>query len=749
MSVSSTSSLRPHPADNEWANAVSQHCGHMYQLIKEGESSRYVQFLQTVFQLLNNLHFHCLLPSLRTFGVTRYIVTETERQLPEMQALYDAWQVKEAQYLKEYGFDLEKLNGSQTDLRECMRETVFELFFTEQIERAGTRPSEPFISIWDHQGRKNPEYSNFLVNLRRRKSHGKEKRNPLDPKAIEKIEKMYQATMGENGMKKSTKETETGRLSVLEAHYQFLSQDSEAHVEEALLLLEHILYLLKNGETKLSSQAKAQKISKWEGELAQKTEQDKQKKEKRLLDKAVKEMTIQWNAFSKREEDIFESLYEEGFKSLSVQETDLVNAVKRSVYRVIHEEQAAITKKFGPLPFYSIFNPKGELNTRYWVDELDARARKNGEKPFEEYRSLDKFSDYDVVNARYSLQSTQLRGQDARGMRLETGGIIPAFCEKIVNHMGVESGGMIKTAAERLAKPGGASQQSITDKSELYEAIFAGEEFTLEEKMKVFVNAFCQALVNVHYMRGETQKFCALMGDHYQNPSPRLLFQTTEGFESFCSDIQQWLQPLVEPTDNSKKLGGVTLAGEQGVLDEIIGKLGSYPTMLKLIGVELGELGLILTHFSNGLAIEEAKQQSALKRRMTSGAPHSPRMTEKLPRSSSLRGSGERLTGLAVSATSITEDVPRVSPAALMAFAHATSATAIPRLSLSATLKNSPRLAYSPRGSPTETPRHSPRIQSPRMVPEKLLRASKSLLLCQPIFEKISAVIQNDFIMQT
>ncbi len=444
-----------------------------FQLIRRGQESNLFKVIEKTFEVLNDLQFQCLPHKYRALGTQHYIASQTRAKAEQMDQLYDEWLEKEQEYIElRLGYSFDELTDKELDLIPLIRQTIFSVLYQEQEELKAQDPFHAFLSIASIDGSKNSGYYPSLMQVNQRDQN----RSSAQQRA-EKTNRLYEENLKERGYdfaKMSQRDKELVRASqaaFLEARLSVICDESQEMFYENISLQFEVL------AAGVKSSSLSSTMTSWEEKRCQ---QD--------VVRAKDEADKKWALYAKREAVAFEQLYGYKLKNLSDDQRMFCNVVRSSIYQLIYEEQSE------DLPFVSICNERGELNEEYWIDRLNAQARKNRETPIEEPWHFKDFRDYDVVRINTAPPKAKADGiTDANRMRI-TGAVTPDFCRNVLES--------IRMYAQDVQKKVVSARTSAEVN---YNEVFGAEALTLDEKIIYLQNEFCEALAQTHYLRGHTQ----------------------------------------------------------------------------------------------------------------------------------------------------------------------------------------------------------------------------------------------------
>lgn len=449
-------------------------------LVQRGQDSPYFKLIEKTFQLLNDLQFHCLPLKYRSLGIKHYIATETDKRRDEMEAIYNDWIDKEQAYIEQRVGSLEELTAEQQELIPRIRQSIFTALYHEQDARKKQDPFQPFFSICNAEGQKNASYHASLMQAKTRQQTEK-----THQERIKKITGLIDDHLAKKGIHIAKLQPDEKRLvqaakiATVEARLKASYDETTGCPSDTIAFEFEMLKALSRGSPFATA------FSSWE-EVHAELEASQAKQ---LADK-------KWAEYSKKEESVFEELHGFAYNTLSEKEKAFYNGVRAAIYRVIYEEQAA------DLPFHSIYNKEGDLNEDYWIDKLDALAKKNRETPLEDHYALKHYTDYDVLRTNTAPPKTKADGITDDSRLRTTGAITPDFCAAVLTN--------IKQYA-RTIKQRVTPQTCVEPHPEANHTIFNAQSVTTEEKILFLLDEYCEALGHTHYIRGHTQMLLTKM----------------------------------------------------------------------------------------------------------------------------------------------------------------------------------------------------------------------------------------------
>lgn len=322
-----------------------------------------------------------------------------------------------------------------------------------------------------------------------------------------------------------------------------------------------------------------------------KLKESEQRREAVLASKCEQESKIKWEKYSRSEKELFVKIYESSIESLSSMEQNLLAKFKEAVWQVINEEQEENAKDFPSLPYVSIFNSLGELDDCYWINLLDAKAKRNGENPLPEPLPLGQYDDFEVAHIRNAPDSAAGGGvEDLKGMRQETGGITPKYCDEILNSF-LKHSEKVKDEATRLL----TSSTSDTDDN-FHRVIYSHPQFTKEDRIRYLQNQFCTALCDLHYTRGESKLILKEMNITYIPIESGMLFEIDEYFQN-CEKIIKLISDLEKKDDKSNPID------KDDNFQLSFFRFNGYAIAIKQVMEGLRNLGSSLKCFAIGLKL--------------------------------------------------------------------------------------------------------------------------------------------------
>lgn len=440
-------------------------------LVQRGQESLYFKLIEKTFQLLNDLQFHCLPLKYRSLGIKHYIAAETEKKRQDMESLYNSWLDKEQLYIEELVGPLDDLTAEQEELIPRIRQSIFTALYIEQDERKKQDPFQPFVSICGISGQKNASYHASMMQAKMQQQSEKSFQDKIRKTGCYFEEFFQKKTINPAKLSAGEKQAAlAAKIAITEARLK-ASYDEPQNCPSGDITFQFQLLA-----TMLRGSSFAANLSNWEEIHAQYEAAEV----KLSADK-------KWSDYSKREEAVFEELHGFAISTFSAKEKTFYSCVRTAIYRVIYEEQAS------GLPFHSICDKAGELNEEYWIDRLDALAKKNKETPLEDPHPLKHYTDYDVLRTNTAPPKTKADGITDDSRLRTQGAVTPDFCASVL--------ASIKQCAKQISQKAAGTQQ----------ALFNSTAITTEEKIIFLLNEYCETLAHTHYIRGLTQTMLTKM----------------------------------------------------------------------------------------------------------------------------------------------------------------------------------------------------------------------------------------------
>ncbi len=718
----------PEASETYWLPFVENHLPHTFRLIKDSNKSRFYRMIENTFALLHDLQFHCLTFKYRALGVSKFIASKKEEKMSEMKERFDQLIERENRYLAEEGYEFSTLSPEQTSIAQTTRLVIFRLIHEEQQALKEQDAFLPFLSIWNAQGEKNSQYkAQMLANQMKKFREIKKETMGKTNEFIDRVESLFKEHLAEKKWS----------YQDLKKPEQLLADAAKESAFQALL---KALYTEPNALFEDHSHLYSTTISYEKGSNIQYWEQLEELKQKTIASNLTRE---KWQKYSYRENELFEELYGYKRQNLSPEMQELALTVRTITFKIIYEEQEEIGDPFPSLPFASIYDKDGGMNSDYWIDLLDAKTKRMGEKPPGEKIYLKECCDYDIMRILHAPPEEE-GTISTTGLR-KNGALTPLFCDEVLQNL-LKLSDHVKSKLDL--------NSNATD-SEHLQAIFQSNKLSREEQILCFQNEFCDVLSTMYYLQGDSASLFKLMKIHFKKISPRLLFLAEDptnkegtkhdlfseisSMEEECETIQKWMEesirlPKIQTSPTKRKQG----KDEMNLLiDLVTSKMLGYTGVLKMMAEQIGRLGNILNYFSmslidSSILVENPTPRTRKRNVSLDFAVISPRRRfhslESLPELPPEIATIEK-ESKAVNKSS--QKGSSTMPKLLIKSHH--------RASSSTTQSNSPKKT---------TGIHSPRItDSPRigeMSPKKFAISSALCLRIQKFFENVAFVIDTE-----
>lgn len=179
--------------------------------------------------------------------------------------------------------------------------------------------------------------------------------------------------------------------------------------------------------------------------------------------------------------------------------------MKVAAYKTLLElckKRADFTDDF---PFISICNKKGELNEDYWIDKLNAKAKKNDERPLEDNCDLKAHTDYDIIRINTAPAQAMDDGKTDRTNLRKNGSVTPAFCKAVLQHVKMFSEDLYQKFES--ANPNNTPADTQEDRMlSIAQAIMSSSNIRTEEKVIFLQHHYFDTLALTNNARGDTKR---------------------------------------------------------------------------------------------------------------------------------------------------------------------------------------------------------------------------------------------------
>ncbi len=467
---------------------VRTHLPTLHQLVRTGQNGHFFKLIEKTFHLLNDLQFCCLPLNLRGLCVSHYVAAQTNEKHEEMAKLYDTWLDKESEAIEqEFGF-IDDLPEEQVALISFVRQSIFTTLYEEQDKLKAQDPYHPFLSVCDANGEKNTEYYKYIE---KREKATAELKKPLNQKKIRRFEGFQAQNLTNNGVqtaKLSTNEAELIDKTVAAVTQTFLNLSLE---EPTKMDKDYFLFDLIQSKVALLQDEKA----------LTNLEYSRRQTEEYIAKDIANDI---WKAYSNKENKTFEQVYGFSLERMDPKLRSFRMTLRKIFYKLIYNEQPG-----EGFPFVSICNRNGVLNESYWIDMLNAQARRNNEKPSEDYCDLEKLPDCEIIRINSAPAQAKEDGiTDSTNLR-QTGAITPKFCRDVLASMK-----QFSTETKEYF----TQSDTITGQNDPLKTIFLSTSLSLYEKIRLLQDEFSDTLAFTNYARGYSKGLLEKLNITY-NPS--------------------------------------------------------------------------------------------------------------------------------------------------------------------------------------------------------------------------------------
>lgn len=551
---------KPNPGSEiDWQPFVKQHLQHTFHVLAESHRNSFFPLVQYTFGLLHDLQFTCLTSHDRSCGIHLFMTSQQKKNREEMEERYQQWTEKEKQYLRDAGYGLENLSQDQKNALQAARKVFFQLVHEEQKSLKESDPFLPFSSVWNAKGEKNADFA-LRWSTHQMKKFKNSQMKGKNKAFIDKVDLFFKAHLGEKKRYEAlTQEqqllADAAKESALKALLQTLYSDPET------LLHDHThIY-----DTALSYDRSETRFF-WEN------------LEKLKIDAQASLMLQErWTKCVQRENELLQPVYFMGdFQKL-------VKDIRSIIFKIIDEEQQELSRDFPSLPFVSIYDQDGNLNLDFWIDHLDAKAKRNGERLPDKVHLKD-CCDYDIMRILHSpVEEANTVGPTGK----RNGLITPDFCHEILETM--------KEFYDLQKKKLGL--RATTDDLEQLQAVFQDSKLSREEQILCFQNEFCDVLSTLHYLQGDSAIVLQRLNISFVQSISRFSSLTHDHAMDFFSNMEKECQTILKEVETATRL-----SRPQNKLAEhtdlIITKIRNYSDLLDMMGDQMERLGTILNYFS-------------------------------------------------------------------------------------------------------------------------------------------------------
>jgi len=418
---------------------------------------------------------------------------QQQKTLPELRARHQEWKEKTKRGLEVALQGLSPFSEKEAELIATVRRTMYTLIYEEQSELKNLDPFCPYLSIVDGEGNRNIAY-------------------------ISELMKSCQMVQHTRPIAKDREEVRGCFKDLLHTKEKTLDDTTE---EVVALFCEALLNKLFSRETKLRYHHLL---------LSSFVEQEDDAFLQSYI--ATYVANDRWEQFLLREKELFRVLFDFEYDALDERQKAIYASARKLFLGLINEEQ-----KLHGMPFVSIYTQKGECNTNYWIEALDAASRKQRERPFADRRSLATYSDFDVIEVNSAPPKTDVDGiTDITGTR--EGAVVRIFCEAVLHTL------------QELAKPLEHTRKNF------------------EEELTYFQNSYCQALVAINSMRGFTEEYAKKLKIPYAPADTQTTFSPRKSVAHPFLQKCQLFEEEVATIPGAKKLSRATVVDEDAYFQQ-------------------------------------------------------------------------------------------------------------------------------------------------------------------------------------